>query len=695
VSAQSFSTRSFAGESSPALLKKRYDQMTPEERVAAGFVRPATDAEIAAAQSSQTQGAPADFAWPVLPNPNNIKVSDDTDSGVEPTRLPNGVSFQKQNFTGATPGDVSNPPHTQMSTTSDWFDQNAPKASSADWFDQNAPAQTAKPQPSVMQVLTQPTEKTDKEYLGYTGPAGVAGATIHGLNDVAQGTKDAIKGAYDSVAQPPQDKTETAVSALGPGALPIYRMLRGLGHSAADATHVAAAIHDINQSPDPTGAYANVAEQTAAQGAGQALTAIGTEGVGKAASAVADISPTKLTAPVRAAVKAMNTALAKAPGTVGGTIGGSVGGYFGGHAGAELGTLAGGFAGNELLPKIKIPGEHFGLPDTVEGGPRTIVQDPTTGKPEFSDVVAAKQNAAQASPAAAPEKNLDQALNDSLGGKPLVRGVSLRNQPAAQAVAAGKLPQGFTPVDSSVLKGYKYDPDAQEFTAITNNGQSYTHGEVTPDQVAAFENADSQGSAWTKFIRNNNVLVKKNGVPVTPGTMGSESGNIMPKSRSGMNEPETETYSQPLQQMLDEALQDKNTAPTGKSGSILNRLVKGEAGQAGSPGSVTDADEGIADIQSRPVLATKTGQVPARGYLNMVGADENSVLKTPADLDSVFYHRQQIAQNGTPNVELHVDEAGNIIGAQGRHRAIAAIQQGGPSSEVNVTIYKHPFQTSE
>src|ERR1019366_2148210 len=119
---------------------------------------------------------------------------------------------------------------------------------------------SANKQPSIMDVLTQPTDKTDKEYLGYRGPAGVVGATIHGFNDVAQGTKDAIKGAYDSVAKPPQDNAETAVSALGPGALPIYRMLRGLGHSAADATHVAAAINDLNQSPDPLTHYAQAAQ---------------------------------------------------------------------------------------------------------------------------------------------------------------------------------------------------------------------------------------------------------------------------------------------------------------------------------------------------------------------------------------------------------------------------------------------------
>ena len=178
------------------------------------------------------------------------------------------------------------------------------------WDEPRANTQSAPAQPSVMQVLTQPTAKTDKEYLGYTGPAGVVGATLHGLNDVAQGTKDAIKGAYDSVAQPPQDKTETAVSALSPAALPIYRMLRGLGHTAADATHVAAAIHDINQSADPTGSYLEAGEKTAAQGAGQALVALGTEGIAKAAGASA--SPTARAA-ASATPDAVSAALKKLP----------------------------------------------------------------------------------------------------------------------------------------------------------------------------------------------------------------------------------------------------------------------------------------------------------------------------------------------------------------------------------------------
>ena len=154
------------------------------------------------------------------------------------------------------------------------------------------PAATS--QPSVWQTLTQPTEKTDKEYLGYTGSAGVVGATVHGLSDVAHGTLGALKGAWDMMTAPPKDATETGVSALSPAALPLYRTLQQLGHSASDATKVVGAIHDINQQPDPLGIYANVAQDTVSQGAGQALTALGTEGIAKtapgAATAVSDAS---------------------------------------------------------------------------------------------------------------------------------------------------------------------------------------------------------------------------------------------------------------------------------------------------------------------------------------------------------------------------------------------------------------------
>jgi hypothetical protein len=54
-------------------------------------------------------------------------------------------------------------------------------------------------------------------------------ATGSGLQSIGRGVRDAVKGTWDTLAKPPQDKTETAIGAIGPAALPLYRMLRSHG----------------------------------------------------------------------------------------------------------------------------------------------------------------------------------------------------------------------------------------------------------------------------------------------------------------------------------------------------------------------------------------------------------------------------------------------------------------------------------
>lgn len=66
---------------------------------------------------------------------------------------------------------------------------------------------------------------------------------------------------------------------------------------------------------------------------------------------------------VRGAVKGANAILEHAPGTIAGTVAGTVAHYLG--APPEIAGMAGigGYAaGKELLPKIQLPGERFGLP---------------------------------------------------------------------------------------------------------------------------------------------------------------------------------------------------------------------------------------------------------------------------------------------------------------------------------------------
>jgi hypothetical protein len=84
--------------------------------------------------------------------------------------------------------------------------------------------------------------------------------------------------------------------------------------------------------------------------------------------------------------------------------------------------------------------------------------------------------------------------------KPLQPNVPLKNQggvvtPKAPAV---DLAPGHTPVDSTALSSYKYDPASKEFEVQMKSDPSkvYVFGDAAPEDVAKFEAADSKGKAW-------------------------------------------------------------------------------------------------------------------------------------------------------------------------------------------------------
>jgi hypothetical protein len=114
-------------------------------------------------------------------------------------------------------------------------------------------------------------------------------ATRGGFNSVANATLDAIKGAAEFLHPKPQNDGESeAFQVAGIGGMLAHRLVNSLadmGGALLQPHEIAAAIHDINNSPDPMGTYLKVLQKTAATGAGQALTAVATEGVGKGARA--------------------------------------------------------------------------------------------------------------------------------------------------------------------------------------------------------------------------------------------------------------------------------------------------------------------------------------------------------------------------------------------------------------------------
>jgi hypothetical protein len=512
-----------AAATPPGITEAAYQQLSDEEKRRLGYQRPLSDAEFSQLTPEQLQnlgfapkvsGAPADFGGSVYSSSTPIQSSLDTDQPGA-TRLPTGVTFQHQNTNGKMPSDTSNPPAAQIiAAPGQTVGANFTPPSASAWTPVDESAAAWKPVQEAAQPGSVPS--TWDVLKGDTREIPLASdeaAGKQGLQTIVQGFRDAAKGMWDTLATPPKNTAEKEISGLSPAMLPLYRTLVGAGHTAQEATQIVGAVHDINNSADPEGTYAKVAQQTAGQGAGQALAALATEGVIKVAPKVpalaADAADAGASA-VRAGTRTVNKVLPRLP-----EAAGSAAGYAAGHAmglpeagiaGAVIGRTVGKAVG-QALPPIQIPGEGFGLPNRVEGGPSVVPESDTTG-------VAPPPKPTVAQPAPAEPKKLGDLLNDALGGKPLEPNVPLKNQASAKSTAASSdLPDGFTPVKSSAIQGYKYDPANQHFEVITNTGGRYGKMGITPDQVGAFEGADSKGRAWGVLKNSPGAISTKNGAP--------------------------------------------------------------------------------------------------------------------------------------------------------------------------------------
>ena len=172
-------------------------------------------------------------------------------------------------------------------------------------------------------------------------------ATLSGVQSIGRGIRSAGEGIYNTIAHP----IDTAKS---------------IAQIPSQVAQVPGAIHDINQSPDPLGTYAKVGQETAGQGAGQALVGLGTEGLGKVAPPV-----------IRGVAKGTNAVLDKAPGAIGASAGAALGHASGIPGGGMIGSGIGYSLGKSVLPKIRIPGEEFGLPKAVDTGAALPEATPT------------------------------------------------------------------------------------------------------------------------------------------------------------------------------------------------------------------------------------------------------------------------------------------------------------------------------
>ena len=374
----------------PTLTWEQYQQLPPAQRS-----RPLTDAEYAALTKQQRiaagldeddQGAPANFNGPVFPNPDHIQPRADTDPAIDPTRLPEGVTFQHGNWSGTPQMDISNPAAAdvqpemgrevgakfgpQMSTQPATPPQTLPAnfqqwdqapdtlpANFSGW--DHAKAQPAAQDASSIDEQDRATTEAWAQNHPVLGP--ITRFLVAGGQNAGHAITDTPGQLYHAIVDPPT--MEESELGLKPEQRIAYRL--GLKQAIEAGTDYASG------KVTPKGA-ASVLPEALGTGVGQVTGGAVYGKTGEIAGEVLPKVPAAVAPAVRATVRGINKGLAKAPGTIGGTAGAAVGGYLGGHVGAEVGGAAGALAGRELLPQVRIPGEGFGLPDRVTGGPATI-----------------------------------------------------------------------------------------------------------------------------------------------------------------------------------------------------------------------------------------------------------------------------------------------------------------------------------
>jgi hypothetical protein len=136
---------------------------------------------------------------------------------------------------------------------------------------------------------------------------------------------------------------------------------------------------------------------------------------------------------------------------------------------------------------------------------------------------------------------VEQQLKQALGAQDLKPGVPLKDQlRGANAQPKPQLPEGFTPVESTAMKGFKYDPATREFETITQGGQRYVHGDVSPEDAQAFMDAESKGKAWQQIRENPLVAKVINGKRVaikpTASAEAAPTDDLMPKLQESLKQ---------------------------------------------------------------------------------------------------------------------------------------------------------------
>lgn len=369
----------------------------------------------------------------------------------------------------------------------------------------------------------------DMEVPG-TGGLLKMGATASGLQSVGRGIRSAVKG-FGSLLDPrPQEGENEVKGGIIP--YPLVRAGKAITETAKQVPEIPGAIRDINASPDPLAHYAKAAQDTAGEGAGQALVAAGTEGLTEVP--VADAAK----ATVRGAGKTYNVArkVGSTVAPVAGVVEGGVRLAHGDPVGALYSTMGGGVAGRAIkalpeapdsitsfgkplgkgaiYPGAKFP-ENPGAKSLAEGGKPISDQSSALGKiapPKEPPASPAAEPAPSKQPVSRIEasRKLQDLLGNATGAQELKPNVPLKDQLPALRGKTPDVTEGHTPVESSAMKSYQYDPAAKEFHAKYSSSGNTVHvfGDVSPEEAEVFNQAKSKGSALGQIQKSHPLVAK-------------------------------------------------------------------------------------------------------------------------------------------------------------------------------------------
>jgi hypothetical protein len=223
---------------------------------------------------------------------------------------------------------------------------------------------------------------------------------------------------------------------------------------------------------------------------------------------------------VRGTARATNAILNKAPEYVLGGTGAAIGGALGGGTGAGIGGTIGAIAGR-TLPKFKIPGENFGVPQpqvpTVYPGapyPENPGSFPGAPYPETPSSEVLQGNAlARGAQSGQPLPGAALGQIPSPQAQPAPQTPNVEAQPPNVQPAPPVIPRPapmlqFDPIaNSSQLAGHAYDPQTQTATMQFKNGQVHQYYGVTPEDWANYQNftdeygKPSPGRGFNSFIK--------------------------------------------------------------------------------------------------------------------------------------------------------------------------------------------------